>query len=184
MLTAFNESIGGEIYVKKIPSMKVVDVASAILGHENIDVIGVRLGEKIHEQMISSEDSLTTYSYDGYYKILPSINNWHKDKARIKEGIKVDEGFVYSSDNNDQWMTKDELLNFLKRINISNMIPYGKQNISKEDIDQVKSVLKSDFLNKVLVPKFEKEVRDKYGANFSYAFNSATSALHIACLSL
>ena len=115
VLTAFNESIGGEIYVKKIPSMKVVDVASAILGHENIDVIGVRLGEKIHEQMISSEDSLTTYSYDGYYKILPSINNWHKDKARIKEGIKVDEGFVYSSDNNDHWMTKDELLNFLKK---------------------------------------------------------------------
>ena len=115
VLTAFNESIGGEIYVKKIPSMKVVDVASAILGHENIDVIGVRLGEKIHEQMISSEDSLTTYSYDGYYKILPSINNWHKDKARIQGGIKVDEGFVYSSDNNDQWMTKDELLNFLKK---------------------------------------------------------------------
>jgi Predicted nucleoside-diphosphate sugar epimerases len=109
VVTAFKESIGGEIYVKKIPSMKVVDVASAILGHENIDVIGVRLGEKIHEQMISSEDSLTTYSYDGYYKILPSINNWHKDKARIKEGIKVDEGFVYSSDNNDHWMTKDEL---------------------------------------------------------------------------
>ena len=65
------------------------------------------------------------------------------------------------------------------------MIPYGKQNISKEDIDQVKSVLKSDFLTQgPLVPKFEKEVRDKYGANFSYAFNSATSALHIACLSL
>ena len=102
---------------------------------------------------------------------MPSINNWHKDKARIKEGIKVDEGFVYSSDNNDHWMTKDELLNFLKRINISNMIPYGKQNISKEDIDQVKSVLKSDFTQGPLVPKFEK-VRDKYGANFSYAFKA------------
>lgn len=115
VVTAFKESIGGEIYVKKIPSMKVTDIASAILGHDKLDIIGVRLGEKIHEQMISAEDSLTTYSYDGFYKILPSINNWHKDKERIKEGIKVDEGFVYSSDNNDQWMTKDQLLNFLMK---------------------------------------------------------------------
>ena len=115
VVTAFEESIGGEIYVKKIPSMKVTDVASAILGHENIDVIGVRLGEKIHEQMISAEDSLTTYSYSGFYKILPSINNWHLDKNRIKNGVKVNEGFIYSSDNNESWMTKDELLNFLKK---------------------------------------------------------------------
>ena len=114
VVTAFKESVGGEIYVKKIPSMKVVDIASAILGHENIDVIGVRLGEKIHEQMISAEDSLTTYSYNGFYKILPSINNWHLDKNRIKNGVKVNEGFVYSSDNNEDWMTKQQLLKYLK----------------------------------------------------------------------
>ena len=95
--------------------MKVADVASAILGHDNYDVIGVRLGEKIHEQMISAEDSLTTYSYDGYYKILPSINNWHIDKNRIKNGKKVKEGFVYSSDSNEDWMTKSQLIDFLKR---------------------------------------------------------------------
>lgn len=115
VVTAFKESLGGEIYVKKIPSMKVTDVASAILGHDSLDVIGVRLGEKIHEQMISAEDSLTTYSYDGYYKILPSINNWHNDKNRIKDGVKVDEGFVYSSNNNEDWMTKNQLIKFLKK---------------------------------------------------------------------
>lgn len=115
VVTAFKESLGGEIYVKKIPSMKVTDVASAILGHDSVDVIGVRLGEKIHEQMISAEDSLTTYSYDGYYKILPSINNWHNDKNRIKDGVKVDEGFVYSSNNNEDWMTKSQLIKFLKK---------------------------------------------------------------------
>ena len=65
------------------------------------------------------------------------------------------------------------------------MIPYGRQHISSEDIQAVEEVLSSDFLTQgPLVPKFEKEVRDKYGAKFSYAFNSATSALHIACLSL
>ena len=114
VITAFRESIGGEIYVKKIPSMKVVDVASAILGHEKREIVGVRLGEKIHEQMISSEDSLTTYSYDGYYKILPSLNDWHLDSKRIKDGKKVEQGFTYSSDNNDQWMTQEELKSFLK----------------------------------------------------------------------
>ena len=96
--------------------MKVIDVASAILGHDKIDVIGVRLGEKIHEQMISAEDSLTTYAYDGYYKILPAINNWHLDKNRIKDGILVEEGFSYSSDTNTEWMTKSQLTKFLKNL--------------------------------------------------------------------
>ncbi len=117
VVTAFKESIGGEIFVKKIPSMKVVDIASSILGHDQKDIIGVRLGEKIHEQMISAEDSLTTYEYENFYKILPSINNWHKDKKRIKNGVKVCEGFTYSSDNNKDWMTKKQLINFLKENN-------------------------------------------------------------------
>ena len=117
VVTAFKESIGGEIFVKKIPSMKVIDIASSILGHDQKDIIGVRLGEKIHEQMISAEDSLTTYEYENFYKILPSINNWHKDKKRIKNGVKVCEGFTYSSDNNKDWMTKKQLINFLKENN-------------------------------------------------------------------
>ena len=102
VVTAFKESKGGEIYVKKIPSMKVTEIASAILGHEKKDIIGIRLGEKIHEQMISAEDSMTTYEFDDYYKILPTINNWHLDKNRIKDGKKVKDGFIYSSDQNVQ----------------------------------------------------------------------------------
>jgi UDP-N-acetylglucosamine 4,6-dehydratase len=113
---AFEQSKGGEIYVKQIPSMKVTDVASAILGHDKIDEIGVRLGEKIHEQMISPEDSLTTYAYDGYYKILPAINDWHLDRERIKDGKKVENGFNYSSDTNTEWMTKNQLKDFLKNL--------------------------------------------------------------------
>ena len=106
---AFNDMVGGEIYVKKIPSMKVTDIASAVAPNAKHKIIGIRPGEKIHEEMISIEDSYSTYEYPGYYKILPQINNWLKDKKRIKDGTKVQEGFVYNSKNNSKWMTKTDL---------------------------------------------------------------------------
>ena len=83
---AFDDLIGGEVYVKKIPSMKVIDIAKAISEDVKFDIIGIRPGEKLHEQMIGLEDNAYTYSYDGYFKILPSLNSWHKDKNRIKNG--------------------------------------------------------------------------------------------------
>jgi UDP-N-acetylglucosamine 4,6-dehydratase len=106
---AFEDMLGGEIYIKKIPSMKVTDIAKVIAPKAKHKIIGIRPGEKLHEQMISSEDSFSTYEYSNYYKILPQINEWGKDKYRIKRGIKVPEGFVYSSENNSKWITKDEL---------------------------------------------------------------------------
>tara|TARA_B110000305_G_scaffold188193_1_gene209802 strand:+ start:447 stop:719 length:273 start_codon:yes stop_codon:yes gene_type:complete len=72
-------------------------------------IIGIRPGEKLHEEMISSDDSYSTYEYSNYYKILPQINEWRKDKLRIKDGKKVSEGFIYSSDKNLKWMTKSNL---------------------------------------------------------------------------
>ena len=106
---AFDDMIGGEIYVKKIPSMKVADIARTIAPKAKHKIIGIRPGEKLHEQMISIEDSYSTYEYANYYKILPQINEWQKDNLRIKAGKKVSEGFVYSSDNNKEWMTKNDL---------------------------------------------------------------------------
>ena len=106
---AFNNMIGGEIYVKKIPSMKVIDIAECILPNEEYEVVGIRPGEKIHEQMITAEDSPHTYEYGGFYKILPAINNWNSDNNRIGDGKKVKDGFVYSSDNNDEWMSQEDL---------------------------------------------------------------------------
>lgn len=106
---AFDDMKGGEIYVKKIPSMKVTDIAKAIAPNVEHKIIGIQPGEKLHEQMISSEDSYSTYEYDEHFKILPQINNWGKDKERIKNGIKVPEGFVYASDTNPEWMTKENL---------------------------------------------------------------------------
>lgn len=106
---AFEDMIGGEIYVKKIPSMKVTDLARTIAPEAEQKVIGIRPGEKLHEQMISAEDSYYTFEYPEHYKILPSINGWGDSPERIKDGKKVAEGFVYSSDNNAEWMSEREL---------------------------------------------------------------------------
>lgn len=112
---AFEDMEGGEIYVKKIPSMKVTDLASTISPQAELEFIGIRPGEKLHEQMISEEDSLYTYEYSEHFKILPAINNWSNSPARIKDGKKVPEGFIYASDNNSEWMSRDELGHWIKR---------------------------------------------------------------------
>jgi len=106
---AFDDMIGGEIYIKKIPSMKILDIAKAIAPEHSYKIIGIRPGEKLHEQLISSDESDSTFEYPDYYKILPSINDWKLDKLRVKDGIKVADGFNYSSDNNSKWMTKNDL---------------------------------------------------------------------------
>jgi UDP-N-acetylglucosamine 4,6-dehydratase len=106
---AFDDMVGGEIYVKKIPSMKITDIARAISPAAKHEIVGIRPGEKLHEQMIGPEDSYFTYEYSGYYKVLPQINEWADDVRRIKTGVKVPEGFVYSSDTNDSWMSEGDL---------------------------------------------------------------------------
>jgi UDP-N-acetylglucosamine 4,6-dehydratase len=106
---AFDDMVGGEIYVKKIPSMKVADIARAIASDARHEVIGIRPGEKLHEQMISIEDAPHTYEYPDHYKILPAIHNWSRDNARINDGKLVPPDFSYTSDNNLEWMAIEEL---------------------------------------------------------------------------
>jgi len=106
---AFEDMVGGEIYVKKIPSMKVTDIALAVASGAHQKVIGIRPGEKLHEQMISFEDAPYTYEYSDYYKILPAIHDWSLDPLRINEGRQVGPEFIYSSNNNSEWMGVDEL---------------------------------------------------------------------------
>lgn len=106
---AFDDMEGGEIYVKKIPSMKVTDVASVVAPDAEQNVVGIRPGEKLHEQMISEEDSYFTYEYPEHFKILPAINNWGDCERRIKDGRKVAEGFSYTSENNQVWMSQGDL---------------------------------------------------------------------------
>ena len=119
VLRAFEDMVGGEIYVKKIPSMKVTDLATAIAPGVKQEVIGIRPGEKIHEQMIGAEDSFSTYEYDGYYKILPIINDWSLDHDRIKDGKKVPDGFVYDSGQNLEWMSIEDVQEWLENNKIN-----------------------------------------------------------------
>ena len=110
---AFEDMLGGEIYVKKISSMKITDIALSVAPNAKQKIIGIRPGEKIHEQMIGFEDAPHTYEYDKYYKILPAIHNWSQDQNRIKNGKLVPSDFTYSSDNNKEWMTKEELSDWI-----------------------------------------------------------------------
>jgi len=111
---AIEDAVGGEIYVHKIPSMKVTDIARAINPDASHEIIGIRPGEKIHEVMISSEDAMCSYEYDWYYKILPTLNQWDRDLSRIKDGEKLEKDFVYSSGTNKDSMTIKQLREFLE----------------------------------------------------------------------
>jgi FlaA1/EpsC-like NDP-sugar epimerase len=112
---AFDDMLGGEIYVKKTPSMNIVDVALATAPDAKQDIVGIRPGEKLHEQMIGPEDTPHTYEYPKHFKVLPAIHNWSQDLARIGEGKPVKSDFTYSSDNNSEWMTVEELSSWISK---------------------------------------------------------------------
>lgn len=111
---ALEDMQGGEIYVKKIPSMKVVDIASTIDPRARLEVVGIRPGEKIHEQMIGPEDAQNTFDCGDYYKILPDTGSSDFSGAESVLGVKVDKGFTYTSDGNLDWMSKGTLRDWLR----------------------------------------------------------------------
>lgn len=105
---ALDDMEGGEVYVKKAPSIKVIDIARGIDPDAEPYIVGIRPGEKLHEQLISAEDSHHTFEYDGYYKVMPAIDALG-NKARIKDGRRVPAGFVYTSDSNSEWLSVETL---------------------------------------------------------------------------
>jgi UDP-N-acetylglucosamine 4,6-dehydratase (inverting) len=111
---AFDNMHGGEIYVRKIPSMTILDVARAVAPQASHKIIGVRPGEKIHEQMIGVEDAPHTFEFASHYKILPAIHNWSSDPSRHAGGQRVAADFVYASDSNKEWMSVAELRRWIK----------------------------------------------------------------------
>ncbi len=106
---AFEDMVGGEIYVKKIPSMNIADIARAVAPDAMHQIVGVRPGEKLHEQMVGPGDAFHTYEYPEYYKILPALHGWSLDPERINSGKKVAPDFIYSSETNPEWMTVEAL---------------------------------------------------------------------------
>jgi UDP-N-acetylglucosamine 4,6-dehydratase (inverting) len=119
---AFNDMEGGEIYVKKIPSMNICDIATAVDPDAEQVEIGIRPGEKLHEQMIGVEDANFTYEYPEHYKILPQICEWTSIETMIKGGVRVSEGFSYTSDNNTEWMSIKQLQQWIE----ANKVKIGK----------------------------------------------------------
>jgi UDP-N-acetylglucosamine 4,6-dehydratase len=110
VLTAFEKARGGEIFVPRIPSMRVVDVAKAVAPDCKLNVVGIRPGEKLHEGMISEDDAPHTYAHDGYYLIQPALHAWRQDPAQTPDGVKVPAGFSYTSDTNPEWLSPENLL--------------------------------------------------------------------------
>ena len=113
VIKALEEAKGGETFIYKIPSFKITDLAQAMLPGCEMPEVGIREGEKLHEIMITTEDSMTTYEYDNHFIIYPQMV-WANRKAPNPTGKKVEDGFSYSSGNNTQWLTAEEIQQRLK----------------------------------------------------------------------
>jgi UDP-N-acetylglucosamine 4,6-dehydratase (inverting) len=125
-----NRMWGGEIFVPKIPSYNILDVAKTIAPNAKIDIVGIRPGEKLHEEMITSTDSLNTIEFDNYFVILPSTPLWDNEKFRIqsntKEGKYCNFGFSYNSGSNDKFLSIEELKELiLEHVDGAHEIIYG-----------------------------------------------------------
>jgi len=113
VMYAIEHHLGGEIFIPKIPSYKIVDVATAIAPNAKLEDVGIRPGEKLHEEMITPTDALNTIDLGKYYAILPSVSYAHTNEDYIKHhhAVLVPFGFHYSSDINTEWETVETLRN-------------------------------------------------------------------------
>jgi FlaA1/EpsC-like NDP-sugar epimerase len=115
VLHALKNAWGGELFVPKIPSFKITDLAMAIGPECEHRVVGIRPGEKVHEEMITASDSFSTYDVGKYYVILPQLTNWKlSDFQSHFKPVKVSEGFNYSSKTNTDWLTVEDLRKLIK----------------------------------------------------------------------
>lgn len=117
VIKALEEATGGETFISKIPSFKVTDLAKAMLPNCKMPQIGIREGEKLHEIMVTVEDSMTTYEYDKHFIVYPQMVWNHKQKPNLS-GKKVPEGFSYSSGNNSEWLSVEDLQRLLKDLDL------------------------------------------------------------------
>ena len=117
VIKAIEEAKGGELYVRKCPSFKVTDLAKAMKADCEFEDVGIRPGEKLHEVMVTAEDSRTTYEYDDHYIIYPDLDWWERTNNK-HGGKKVEDRFRYSSDNNKEWLSVEEIRELLKKMDI------------------------------------------------------------------
>lgn len=112
VLTALDKMQGGEIFVPKIPSMKITDLAEAIAPECEQELVGIRPGEKLHEVLISKSDARHTIEFENFYVILPEFSWW--ESTNYNEGSFLNDGFEYTSDKNDQWLNVKDIKEYLK----------------------------------------------------------------------
>jgi len=119
VLKALEHSVGGEIFIPQIPSMKITDLVKAIDEEAEIKIIGIRPGEKLHESLISEDEGRNTVEVEidgkNYYVILPSFSYTHKIEEKYSKCLKMSEGFFYRSDTNKIWLNKQELINMINK---------------------------------------------------------------------
>lgn len=115
VIKALKESKGGETFISKIPSFKITDLAQAILPGCKMPEVGIREGEKLHEIMVTQEDSLSTYEYEKHFIIYPHMEWWNPNKIQ-PGGKQIAQGFEYSSASNTQWLSVEDLQERLKRV--------------------------------------------------------------------
>ena len=115
VIKALEEAKGGETFISKIPSFKVTDLAEAMAPGMQTEEVGIREGEKLHEIMVTTEDAINTYEYDKHFIIYPQMV-WSESKRAVPAGKKVIEGFSYSSDNNAEWLSVEEIRELLTQM--------------------------------------------------------------------
>lgn len=132
VLKALKESKGGETYISKIPSFNVTDIARAMLDNCEFKIIGIREGEKLHEVMITKDDSRNTYEYDKHYIIYPNFEWWNFEKHFTPGGKLIEDGFEYNSGNNVDWLSIDQLREKLNDLNLYTKDEFEKFNHKEE----------------------------------------------------
>lgn len=117
VIKALEEAKGGETFISKIPSFKITDLAQAMLPGCQMPEVGIREGEKLHEIMVTVEDSMTTYEYDKHFIVYPQMV-WSTSKVAKPTGKKVPEGFSYSSGNNSEWLSVEQIRELLHTVDL------------------------------------------------------------------
>lgn len=117
VIKALEEAKGGETFISKIPSFKITDLAQAMLPGCKMPEVGIREGEKLHEIMVTVEDSMTTYEYDKHFIVYPQFD-WSAHRKSEPTGKRVADGFSYSSDNNTEWLTVEEIRELIKTVDL------------------------------------------------------------------
>ena len=183
---------GGEVFVPRIPSVNIMDLAKTIAPEAKIETIGIRPGEKLHEVLISEDEARDTVEWEDMFVVQPAHPWW--TSAHWSIGKKVPEGFRYASDTNPHQLTGEELRQWAADFPLDRSsdkppqprsLPYARQSINEADITAVVSVMRSDWLTQgPVITQFERRVADYCGARYAVAVANGTAALHLSCLAL